>query len=265
MGDLEALCLRLAEEIVGVQDHQPLGADAGLAEDLRHVAHGIASEDRAAREDPVDVLQLLLSLADGLGDVGGGGVGGRDVDDIGHATLLGKSGDGGDVRRVIAAREELGAGVDQSLRFRAGDVGLGLAVRVQQLETGAPHGLDAARGVDGLRGHLRPELRILADLRHGTRDRADHADLDRARLGPEERGKSGHADGRGRGSAKKCASTYGHGHRSSWSGSRLERLARRPVCALQGRPATDGACSPKTGLSVRSTSDASPSVGSCSE
>ena len=195
VGGLEAGGGGLAEEVVGIHHDHALGADVGLAEDVGHVLDGVLAEGHRAGEVAVDVLDLLLALTHRLGDVGGDRIGGGDVDQVRHPPLLGQRRDGRDVRGVESAGHHLGASAHQPLGLRARDLDLGLAVGQQQLQLRAAHRLDAARGVDRLRGQLRAQPAVSADLGHGAADRADNTDLDRLRLSVE---RPGQRDGTGR-------------------------------------------------------------------
>src|SRR5262249_35838204 len=157
LGVEKTLRLRLAEEIVGVEDDDALWTYPSFLEDLRHEADGVAPEGRRAGKDTIHVLDFLLSFTHGLGDIGGGVVGRADVRDGGNAALLRERREGRHMGGMKAAGEELGAASDEPLRLRAGSVHLGLAVRHEQLETRAPQRLDTARGVDGLDGELGAE------------------------------------------------------------------------------------------------------------
>ncbi len=165
----------------------------------------VAGRVTGAMEDAIHVLDLLLPLADGLGDIRGGLVGRGDVDDEGDTTLLRKGGDGGDVRRVIRAGEELRARVDEPLGLRARRVHLGLAVGHEELEAGAPERPDPACGIDRLHGHLGAETGVLADVGHGAGERLYHTHLDRAWLGVERGRKNTRAHGGGRRPSKKSS------------------------------------------------------------
>jgi hypothetical protein len=84
---------------------------------------------------------------------------------------------------VEGAGQHLRAGADEPLGFGPCDLDLGLAVGQQELDARAAHRLDAAGDVDCLRSQLGTQTAIAPDFRHGTADRAHHADLDRPGLG----------------------------------------------------------------------------------
>ena len=114
---------------------------------------------------------------------------GRDVDDVGNALLLGDLRDRGALAGVEGADQQLRAVGDQLLGARARDLDVGLGVGIHDLQVGQadilqdrPGQLDAAEAV-------------LADagLRAGARQQ--HADLQRAAL---------RADDRGRGEQRGC-------------------------------------------------------------
>ena len=187
VGGLERPRLNLAEQVVGVQEDDPLRRDPGLLEDLPHELHRPLAEHRARREVAVDVLDLLLPLLHRLGDVGRDGVGRRDVDDERDAALLGDRDDRIRVPGAERAHEELSAAVDEPLGFLPRHLGLRLGVSEQELELRAAERLDAPRLVDGLGRQLGAEPAGLPRLGERSRDRVDHAELDRWRLRSQDR------------------------------------------------------------------------------
>ena len=163
------------------------GEIAGLLEDLPHELHRPLAEHRPGREVAVDVLDLLLPFLHRLGDVRRDGVGRRDVDDEGDSALLGDRDHRIRVPRAERAHEELRAAVDEPLGFLPCHLGLRLRVAEQELELGPAQRLDAARLVDGLRGQLGAEPAGLPGLGERAGHRVEHAELDRRRLGSQDR------------------------------------------------------------------------------
>ena len=169
VGRLERSRLHLAEQVVGVQEDDALRRDSCVLEDLAHVLHGPLAEHRPGGEDAVDVLDLLLALLHGLGDVGRDRIGGRDVDDEGHAPLLGDRDHGVRIPGAESAHQHLGAGVDQPLRLLPRDLGLRLRVPEHEVELGAAERLDAAGLVDGLGRELGARAGTPARARRAAR------------------------------------------------------------------------------------------------
>ena len=89
---------------------------------------------RGGGEVPVDILDLLLAFLHRLGDVERDRVGRRDVDEEGHAPLLGHRDDRGCLSEVKGPGQPDRAAVDEALGLGAGDVG-----RVPGVAEGTAH------------------------------------------------------------------------------------------------------------------------------
>ena len=108
-----------------------LGRRATRREHLLLVGEGISRDHRRGRE--VAEYELVALLGDRRG--------GRNIDNVGDAFLLGDLCDGRALAGVEGAHQQLSAIRDQPLGTRARDVHIGLRVGVHDLEVGQTEAL----------------------------------------------------------------------------------------------------------------------------
>ena len=246
VGGQEAARLALAEEVVAVHQHHPLGRHLRLGEDLGEVLHGLAPERRRRRKVAIDVLDLLLALLYRLGHVGGDRIGRGDVDEERHALLLGHRHHRVRAAGVEGPEQHLGALVDDALGLDAAVLGLRLRVADEELQLEPALALDATRRVHRLDRHLGAESARLPGLGQRAGHRMHGTDLERLglrarRAGPPDDG--GAADGdleeRATGESRHTASLNGARiilRRARRAGARASPPApARPAAAARSR------------------------------
>ena len=152
-------------------------------EDLLLVGEGVVQDHRRGREIAEHELVALL----------GDRRGGRDVDDVGDALLLGDLRDRGALAGVERADQELRAVRDQLLGARARDLDVGLGVGIHDLQVGQAEILQDRPGSSTPRKQSWPMLGLQAGARQ------QHADFQRAALRAHDRGRGEQRCGGGAG------------------------------------------------------------------
>ena len=130
-----------------MQEYRGLRRSAGDGEDFLLIDEGIAQDHPGGREVAEDELVTLLGDRRRRGN----------VDDEGHALLLGDLRNSAGLAGVERTDQHLCAFADQLLGARAGDVDIGFGVGVDDLERRQAHVLEDAGG------DIDAALAVLAD------------------------------------------------------------------------------------------------------